>query len=240
MTEQQMRKLLAALVEHQKHFRGLPTHVAQWVIKNPKRAIELFKEALECDSDIECESLPENLSRQLVCQNGFAAQYLARVKRPLVFGDMETDGRFTNHCSAEAVSELISRFGLRDKAIRKLSEDDFVLVSVGMLACHRKAPIRQILTDGISLGYRLCSVEDALNILFYLADSRALEDKKTLFDFPVIGTAPFRGVESHSVGKNEEVVLRINQHNSNLCGLQIHPLVSDGGFSERQMFVFMK
>lgn len=47
MTEQQVPKLAAALVEHQRHFAALPTKDAQWVIQNTAAAIDLFTNAVK-------------------------------------------------------------------------------------------------------------------------------------------------------------------------------------------------
>lgn len=47
MTEQQIPKLVAALVEHQAAFSGLPTSGAQWVIQNTKPAIGLMIDAVK-------------------------------------------------------------------------------------------------------------------------------------------------------------------------------------------------
>jgi len=46
MTEQQIPKLVAGLVEHQKSFGGLSTEDAQWVIRNTHEAINLFVAAV--------------------------------------------------------------------------------------------------------------------------------------------------------------------------------------------------
>jgi hypothetical protein len=47
-TEQQIPKLAAVLVEHQKHFSRMSTEDAQWVIQNAERAIKIFAEAIRC------------------------------------------------------------------------------------------------------------------------------------------------------------------------------------------------
>ncbi|HBM45612.1 MAG: hypothetical protein UT05_C0005G0041 [Parcubacteria group bacterium GW2011_GWF2_38_76] len=47
MTESQIPKLLAVLVEHQKQFGGLSAEEAQWIIKNPKEAIGLLTEVVK-------------------------------------------------------------------------------------------------------------------------------------------------------------------------------------------------
>ena len=47
MTEQQVPKLVASLVEHQNAFVALPTEDAQWVIQNTVAAIGLFITALK-------------------------------------------------------------------------------------------------------------------------------------------------------------------------------------------------
>ena len=47
MTEQQVFKLVAVLVEHQSAFATLPTEDAQWVIQNAKPAIAVFIEAIK-------------------------------------------------------------------------------------------------------------------------------------------------------------------------------------------------
>jgi len=47
MTEQQIPKLVAALVEHQSAFAPLPTDDAQWVIQNTKKAIEICIKAIK-------------------------------------------------------------------------------------------------------------------------------------------------------------------------------------------------
>src|SRR3989344_3359006 len=46
MTEQQIPKLAASLVEHQASFASLPVEDGQWVIQNPVAAIELFVSAV--------------------------------------------------------------------------------------------------------------------------------------------------------------------------------------------------
>ena len=58
MTEQQVPKLVASLVEHQSEFKLLTTGNAQWVIQNPKSAIALFVQAVE-NRQQEEQSKPE-------------------------------------------------------------------------------------------------------------------------------------------------------------------------------------
>jgi hypothetical protein len=45
-TESQLRKIASVLVEHQDAFERLPTEDAQWLIQNPKKAIELMGNAI--------------------------------------------------------------------------------------------------------------------------------------------------------------------------------------------------
>lgn len=47
MTEQQIPKLVAALVEHQKYFGQLSTRDAQWAIEETEEAISLFCHAVK-------------------------------------------------------------------------------------------------------------------------------------------------------------------------------------------------
>lgn len=59
-TEQQIPKLVAALVEHQRYFQTLSTDNAQWVIQHTADAIRLFIDAVENPplSEIPKESYP--------------------------------------------------------------------------------------------------------------------------------------------------------------------------------------
>lgn len=47
MTEKQIPKFVACLVEHQSEFAGLATADAQWAIQNPKEAVALFVKVIQ-------------------------------------------------------------------------------------------------------------------------------------------------------------------------------------------------
>lgn len=131
MTEQQIPKLAAVLVEHQDCFSELSTEDAQWAIQNPKKAIALYVEAiakrpnlLDLVGTVEIPALGEFIARDRFVVNNKAELpifYLGTNFEDWFLGKVEEPaGESVLRCQrlhrAENNSPIIAELGGNDRA----------------------------------------------------------------------------------------------------------------------------
>jgi len=149
MTEQQIPKLVASLVEHQNVFSQIPTEDAQWAIQNTVVAIGLFAEALANHVKQTTEKIAEKLmvlvgtitvpattkkfragANFLLKRDGGICSYFGdNFRRWFLEGDGKAEDpiteqtlRYAKLCKASADGPIIAELGGEAKAETTLSE----------------------------------------------------------------------------------------------------------------------
>jgi hypothetical protein len=138
MTEQQIPKLAAALVEYQSDFAELPTDDAQWVIQNTKSAIRLF-----------CKAVRDRFS------NSFQTWRTIKLGTHRDISALRTDLKKAKRQISDWAKGILGKITLSNVEY----ELELVLVSVRELGFKKSATLKEIFDRALELGLDLCPAE---------------------------------------------------------------------------------
>lgn len=228
MTEEQIPKLMAILVEHQKLFAGLAGEDAQWAIQHPREAIQIICGAL--GGVTTPPRLPE------VVDSGAPVRYKLKVWKTIQVGGVSRAELFARVDRITPIGEhtqvIVRRPDFpvspikREVNLVKLSLNDLGLDS---WPSSNELPISSTWVEGWSMKHldgqtlRLCEADVAPHLLFeLLTDERKLDLWMAMEPLP----APPPSQSGSILGLSEE------------CGLHVCRLHSDRCWNIYTTFVF--
>jgi len=178
MTEQQISKLAAALVEHQNAFAELSTEDGQWVIQKTKEAIRLFCEAVR--------------KRNVNVARAWKTIKLGTRNIDSLEAGLKKAGRQISNWA----NDILQKITLSD--VEK--EIELVLISVAELGFKDGATLKEIFDRAIELGLELCPAEVGPQLALQYPD-------QSLGEWILIAMEPIAdsdgGLDLFSVGRGD-------------------------------------